>query len=335
MSKRRLLLLNLGSPDAPTPEAVKRYLKQFLSDPFVIDIPQPLRYVLVNGLIIPKRKFSSAEAYEKVWTENGSPLVDITRSFAVSVSEELGSTWDVRWAMRYGSPSISSVLGDWNDQELYVVPLYPQYAESSTRTALEEVRRWAKGSFFYLQDFFSEPEFIQSEVRQIQNSLSAYRPDHLLLSFHGLPEHHLQKLYPKHCTLSPNCSDQVTPENRLCYRAQSFATARAITSGLDYPSANVRIGFQSRLGRRPWIKPYTDVVVEELAKNGARKLLVACPSFVADCLETLEEIQMRLSEQFISAGGEELRMVPAPNNEIHWVKNFAAMIQRESLEWKK
>lgn len=334
MAKRGLLLVNLGSPEAPTAQAVGAYLKQFLSDPYVIDIPAVLRYVLVNAVIVPRRKYKSAEAYRKIWTDQGSPLVSITGRFANRVAHELGRDWDVRWAMRYGSPSLTSALESWPCSDLFVVPLYPQYAESSTRTALDEIARVTSRPFRYLQDFFVEPEFIDSEVNQIRRAMADFKPDRLLLSFHGLPEHHLTKLYPEHCVRTSSCSVTVIGANRLCYRAQSFATARAITELLPIAKDRVHVAFQSRLGRRPWIKPYTDVVVDDLARAGARRLLVACPSFVADCLETLEEIQIRLKEQFVSAGGEDLRLVPAPNFEEHWISNFAMMMRRDSLVWQ-
>lgn len=334
MAKRGLLLLNLGSPEAPTPEAVKIYLKQFLNDPYVIDIPKVLRIILVNGIIVPRRKFSSAEAYEKIWTKNGSPLVHTTKVFAEKVAASIGDRWDVRWAMRYGQPSVASVLKDWSPEDLHIVPLYPQYAESSTLTAIDEVKKHARVPFRYLQDFYIEPEFIDSEVRQIEAALKNFEPDRLLLSFHGLPQHHLTKIHPTICAQTPQCSQQISSGNRMCYRAQSFATARAISDKLSFPKQNVVVGFQSRLGNRPWIQPYTDVVVEDLAKAGVKRLLVACPSFVTDCLETLEEIQMRLKEQFLEAGGTDLQLVAAPNAEAHWVDNFTRMVQKTSMEWK-
>ena len=333
MAKKGLLLLNLGSPQAPTPEAVGVYLKQFLNDPYVIDIPKILRYILVNFLIVPRRKYASSEAYEKIWTAKGSPLVQTTKEFAEQVAVALIDQFEVRWAMRYGSPSVASVVKGWEIDELFVVPLYPQYAESSTRTAVEDVAKSFDKPFSYLRDFFIEPEFIDSEVLQIEAALKDFSADHLLLSFHGLPEHHLSKLHPDHCGKAADCSKVVTAKNRLCYRAQSFATFSAISSRLSFDKNKMSLGFQSRLGNKPWIKPYTDIVVDELAQKGVRKLLVACPSFVADCLETLEEIQMRLKEQFIASGGQDLRLVAAPNSEAHWIKNFSSMIRNSSAAW--
>lgn len=332
MAKRGLLLINLGSPQEPKTAAVRRYLTEFLTDKYVVDIPFVLRQVLVRAVIAPTRAGKSAAAYQKIWSEKGSPLVHHTRVFSEKVAQEL-KDFDIRWAMRYGEPSISARLKDWNIEELLIVPLYPQYAESSTRTAVEKAvveagRAGFSGTIRVLEDFYEAPEFIASEVRQIQSSLSRFSPDHILLSFHGLPEHHMTKMHTGSCE-QERCTENVGHNNRFCYRAQCYATARAIKKQLSLNSdTGYSVSFQSRLGRRPWIKPYTDFVVNELARSGVKRILVVCPSFVADCLETLEEVQMRLQEQFISQGGQELRLVPSLNAEAHWIGNFARMIER-------
>ncbi|NJL25285.1 MAG: hypothetical protein HC902_08970 [Calothrix sp. SM1_5_4] len=227
-SKRALLLINLGSPEAPRPREVRSYLNEFLTDPYVIDLPYVPRQILVRAIISPFRAKASAHAYDKIWTKDGSPLVHFTRSFSGKVAETLGAGWDVRWAMRYGSPSVAERMRDWDYDELYIVPLYPQYAESSSRTASEEALRHSRSGakVLVLRDFFAEPEFIRAQVERINGSLLEFQADHLLLSFHGLPEHHLHKLYPAHCLRSASCCDSVTSANRFCYRAQCFATAR-------------------------------------------------------------------------------------------------------------
>lgn len=339
MASKGLLLINLGSPSAPERGAVARYLNEFLMDPFVIDLPSYLRWPLVRLIITPFRSQKSADAYRKVWIEQGSPLVHFTRLFSEGVKRQLGHQFDVRWAMRYGKPSIPEVLRNWNVDELFVVPLYPQYAESSTRTAVEEVRKYmtsARSStrVHVLEDFYVESEFISEQANCISERIEAFKPDHILLSFHGLPEHHLTKLYPQHCLRDSECCATVTESNRYCYRAQAMATARALRGKIQFSPEKISLGFQSRLGRRPWIKPYTDIVIAELAASGAKRVLVSCPSFVADCLETLEEIQMRLREQFIEAGGEELELVPALNASERWIVQFSQMIERSDLKWK-
>lgn len=328
--KRGLLLLNLGSPEDPSKAAVARYLKEFLTDPYVIDWPAPFRHALVHGLIVPARAASSSEAYKKIWTEFGSPLIHTTKIFAEKVAHEMRDEAEVRWAVRYGEPGIEKVLDDWDVERLFVVPLYPQFAESSTQTAIDHVLKHSKHlpQVEFLKDFFNEPEFIEAQARRIQNARDEFAADHVLFSFHGLPQHHLTKIHADVCFKSANCCDEVARGNRFCYRAQAFATARALQSRLGLTSEECSVSFQSRLGRRPWIKPYTDFWIEELADRGVRRVLVACPSFVADCLETLEEIDLRLKEQFAKRGGE-LRLIPALNAEDHWVKSFAALIRRQ------
>lgn len=335
MAVKGLLLINLGSPEAPTRSAVARYLREFLNDPYVIDLPTILRYPLVNVVITPLRASRSAAAYAKIWTAQGSPLVTHTRTFAEGVARELGGEWDVRWAMRYGEPSLARTLAGWKVDEIYVVPLYPQYAESSTRSALEEALRLLVGKkVFVLEDFFREPEFVEAQAEQINRQIREFAPDRVLLSFHGLPEHHMRKLHPEHCLATADCCAIVDERNRYCYRAQCFATAESLRGKIDLPADRVLLSFQSRLGRRPWIKPYTDFLVEELPVKGCKRLLVSCPSFVADCLETLEEVRMRLRDQFCAAGGDELKLVPALNSEQQWVTGFCTMIQRQTLKWR-
>lgn len=330
--------MTLGSPAEPTTGAVRSYLTEFLTDPLVIDIPTALRQVLVRGWIAPTRAPKSAAAYQKIWTDEGSPLLVFTKQFAEKVRAQLENRFDVRWASRYGEPNIYDTIKGWEISELYVVPMYPQYASSSTLSALNELRSaiqeaGLKVKLRVLRDFYDEPEFVQSQSRQIREHAERFQPDHYLLSYHGLPLHHLQKLHPLHCDVAPACCEKVDTKNRWCYRAQSMATSRALVSALGLSAEKVTISFQSRLGRRPWIKPYTDEVLPELVKNGVRRLLVSCPSFVADCLETLEEVQIRLREQFKSLGGQELKLVPALNAEDFWVQDFSQMLTRHNLHW--
>lgn len=333
-----LLLVTLGSPAEPTPASVRRFLTEFLLDPLVIDIPAPLRHLLVRGIIAPFRSPKSAEAYRQIWLKEGSPLMVYTERFAEKVKAALSRRFDVRWAARYGKPGICKQLEDWAIDELYVVPLYPQFALSSSQSALEEVRRAVKKTgrnikLRHIKDFYEEPEFIQSQSLQIRRVAERFRPDHYLFSFHGLPVHHVQKLHPSRCLKKPGCCEKVSESNRWCYRAQSMATARALKSALGLSAEQLTVGFQSRLGRRPWIEPYTDQVLPGLVQNGVRRLLVSCPSFVADCLETLEEVEIRLKEQFESLGGQELKLVPALNDEDHWVQDFSQMMVRHNFPW--
>jgi ferrochelatase len=226
MARRGVLLINLGSPASTDPKDVRNYLNEFLMDPYVIDLPWALRYPLVNWLITPRRSHTSAEAYRTIWTERGSPLIEYSRRFAVKLQNLVHFQYDVRWAMRYGQPSIESVVKDWNVEEILIVPMYPQYAESSTKTAFEAALACipADVKTKVCMDFFDHEAFVMSQVRNIQAFIDEFKPDHLLLSYHGLPEHHLSKLYPQHCHQDAGCCAKVKESNRYCYRAQCFAT---------------------------------------------------------------------------------------------------------------
>ncbi len=333
-----MLLLTLGSPENTSTAAVRTFLNEFLTDPQVIDIPAIFRHALVRGWIAPLRAPKSAEAYKKIWTDEGSPLIFHTQQFTDKLREKLARNFDVRWAARYGRPSTEYHLKNWDIEELYVVPMYPQYALSSTQTALDRVKQAVKDcgrtiKVRVVKDFFAEPEFIHSQSQQILFSSTKFKPDHYMLSFHGLPVHHVQKLHPLRCQIAPGCCEKVTEANRWCYRAQCMATARALATSLNLSAERVTVSFQSRLGRRPWIEPYTDQIIATLVESGVRRLLVSCPSFVADCLETLEEVQIRLKEQFISLGGTDLKLVPALNSEDFWIEDFSQMVTRQNFKW--
>lgn len=336
-----LLLINLGSPDAATTSAVRRYLRQFLMDRHVIDNHWIVRAMLVHGIIAPLRAPKSAHAYQSVWRDDGSPLIHFSRRFAMEVAKN--TDVKVELAMRYGQPSVRSAvvkLKAAGVNDLKVVPLYPQFAKSSSLTAMEEVskeirrHRW-NARVKFLQDFYDQPEWIGNLAEKIHTEQTAFRADHLLMSYHGLPQHHVQQFDRSgtYCLKQSNCCDQIATVNRWCYRAQCFATSRALVRALEWPVQKLSISFQSRLGRRPWIRPYSDQVIVELARAGVRRLLVTCPSFVADCLETLEEVAIRLRRDFIAAGGEDLRLVTALNDSSHWAQDFVQMIARDDLSW--
>jgi protoporphyrin/coproporphyrin ferrochelatase len=328
-----LLVLNLGSPDAPTPRAVRRYLRQFLSDPRVIDIHPVGRALLLNLVILPFRPRRSAAAYQKVWMPEGSPLLVHSRAFAAKLGERLGAAWRVELGMRYGSPSIASALGRLVEAQvdrIVVFPLYPQYASSSTGSSLEETFRLAGRlevvpPLQVVGDFYDEPGIIEAHAA-IAAPILAAGYDHVLFSFHGLPERQVKKTSPR-CFTSPQCCDAVTAENRHCYRAQCYATARALAARLGLREGTFGVSFQSRLGRTPWIQPHTDVELPKLAAAGKKRLAVFCPAFVADCLETLEEIGIRGREQFVRAGGEVCTLVPSLNATPRWVAAAARLAQ--------
>jgi ferrochelatase len=330
--KRGLLLINLGTPDAPEPKAVGRYLKQFLMDKWVIDIPAIFRWIFVHILIVPKRKHASAEAYQKIWTKRGSPLLFYLQDLEQRVAALIPSI-KVASAMRYGNPSIASGLKRLDDcDEIVVFPLYPQYAESSTRSSKEEVEKHAgKKKIIFVKDYFEHPAFIASFAEVIAPVLEAERPEHLLMSFHGLPERHVQRVGGEHCLKSKACCDAITPSNRDCYRAQSYATARAIAMKLGLHADQYSVAFQSRLGRTPWIQPFTDVRLSELPKEGKRNVAVVCPSFTTDCLETIEEIGLRGDETFRESGGSQYVAIPCLNARESWAEAVVKIARDHGL----
>jgi ferrochelatase len=334
-----VLLINLGTPDAPTPEAVGSYLREFLMDGFVIDVPKPVRWFLVNVMIVPRRKIQSAKAYQKVQLPGGSPLRVYTRALAEKVAEQLSKDerYVVEYAMRYGNPSIASALSRLNSQgpsRIIVLPLYPQYAESSFETAVVETKSVAQRlgcaerlSFF--PPFYDRPEFIAAFARRVADAHSTQPSDHIVFSFHSLPERHLKRLDAtgQYCLVKPDCCDRISAVNQNCYRAQCFSTARRIAAQLDLKDDDYTVSFQSRLGRAKWIGPTTEVVLRELGERGVKRVAVSCPSFVADCLETVEEMGIRGRQTFIEAGGDELFLVPSLNAEPAWVEAVANWIR--------
>ena len=332
-----LLLINLGTPDEPTTPAVRRYLREFLGDPRVIDIHPIGRALLLNLIILPRRPAKSAHAYQQIWDpERGSPLMYHSKDLAAGVAAALGDAWRVELAMRYGRPSIETGLDALiagGVDKIVVLPLFPQHAMSSTETAValvEELHAKRQGAppLVHVPAFHADPGFLDAFAAVGAPVLADLAPDHVLFSFHGLPVRQIVKtdVTKGHCFSSPSCCDTLTSPN--CYRAQSFATARALAERLQLPADRYTVCFQSRLGRTPWIQPYTDVVLDEIAKRGVKKLAVFCPAFVADCLETLEEIGMRAVEQFKAAGGEWLVLVPSLNSSPAWVSAVAQIATR-------
>jgi ferrochelatase len=329
-----LLLINLGTPDAPTTPAVRRYLREFLSDPRVVDIGAVGRSLLLNLVILPTRPAKSAHAYQQVWdAERGSPLLAHSKDLARGVAQALGEGWRVELAMRYGNPSIASALEALRGCErIVVMPLYPQHAASSTSTTNARVMElasasWDVGAFDFVPAFHADPGFLDAWIAVAQPALAEAAPDHVLFSFHGLPERQIKKSGDAACLTDGCCDRAVTP--LTCYRAQCYATARALASRLGITSSTVC--FQSRLGRTPWITPHTDVVLDELGAKGVKRLAVMCPAFVADCLETLEEIGIRARAQFKAAGGEELVLVPSLNATPRWIDAVSAIARRHAI----
>ena len=335
--KTGVLLINLGTPDAPTPAAVRRYLREFLSDPRVLDMHPAARWLLLRLVILPLRPRRSAEAYQKIWTREGSPLLVHGQALRDGVAHALGPGYAVELGMRYGRPSIASALGALSGsglRELLVFPLFPQHSEAASGSALAEVfEQAARFSDLPagnpLPAFYDHPGFVSAFARIAEPRLREFRPDHVLFSYHGLPERQLRRADPSgaHCLQRSDCCNSIGETNRNCYRAQCVATSRALAKALDLPAERHSLSFQSRLGRTPWIRPYTDQVLPELAGRGVKRLAVLCPAFVADCLETLEEIGIRARQQWIDHGGEALLLVPCPNAHPSWIEAVADMIR--------
>ena len=347
-----LLLCNLGTPDQPTPKAVRRYLREFLSDPRVLDMSPVGRWLLLNGIILPLRSSKSAAAYRKIWADRGSPLRWHSEDLLTAVRERLGPEWVVELGMRYQNPSLAGALERLRAagvDRIVVFPLYPQLAASTTGSTVAEVMRlaalpWSPPILSIVGPFYDDPAFIGAFAAQGASLVKSEKPDCVLFSFHGLPERHVRKSDPggsqgplrgpllagSHCLADKDCCLTLGSANRDCYRAQCFATAKAVAARLGLPAGAWRVSFQSRLGRTRWIEPYTDVVLRELAAEGKKRLLVYCPAFVADCLETLEEIGIRGREQFRAAGGEELTLVPSLNSSGAWADAVAALARRHA-----
>lgn len=332
-----VLVVNLGSPDAPDTAAVRRYLAEFLSDERVLDINPLGRWLLLHLIILRTRPAKSAEAYQKIWTPEGSPLLVHGHALVEALGPLLPDL-ELALAMRYGNPSIAAGLDALRARgcdNIVIFPLYPQYAASSTGTALEVVyrelsTRWNTPYVSVVPPFFDDAGFIGAFAAVARPILDDLQPDHVLLSFHGLPERHMRKSDEsgRHCLAAADCCATLTDANRNCYRAQCFATARGLADALGLTAEDHTVCFQSRLGRTPWIQPYTDEVLATLPARGVRKLAVLCPAFTADCLETLEEIGMRADEDFRAAGGTELRLVPSLNAHPTWVQAAADLIRR-------
>ena len=342
MSRAGLLLVNLGTPDSTDPADVRRYLREFLSDPRVLDIPAWRRFIVLEAFILPFRPKASAEAYAKIWTERGSPLLFHTEDLAAKVRARVGDRAVVEVAMRYGRPSIGSALDRLRAaavDRIVVFPLYPQYSSAATGSSVERVfeiaaARWNTPYLQVVPPFYEHPAFLDACARVAAPVLSAGPADAVLFSFHGLPERQVKKSDESgsHCLASADCCDRIVEANRNCYRAQCFATARGLAERLGVPPDKRIVCFQSRLGRTPWIKPYTDELLTALPARGVRRAVILSPAFVADCLETLEELGIRAAATFRAAGGEELRVVPAVNSEDGWADGVVSLV-REASSW--
>jgi len=335
MSKKGVLLINLGSPDSPSVPDVRKYLREFLMDGRVLDAPWPIRFGIVNFAILPKRPKVSAHAYQSIWTDAGSPLVATSKNVKTALQARVSIP--VELAMRYQSPSVQEAIEQLQVEgieELLVIPLFPHYAMSSYETAVARVREVAGRQSPLMRivvqpPYYNEPDYIGALVDSAEQFLNR-EYDHLLFSFHGIPERHLCKSDKTghHCLKVKNCCNIPSPAHATCYRAQCFQTMKEFVKKAALKERRYSVAFQSRLGRDPWLTPYTDQELLRLAKSGVKNLLVICPAFVSDCLETLEEIGMRGRETFLQAGGENFTMIPCLNENPMWIMALENMVKR-------
>lgn len=338
MNKTGVLLINLGTPDSPSVGNVRSYLSQFLNDPRVIDIPWLARKILVNLIIVPFRAPKSAKIYKELWTDNGSPLLYYSERAKELLQQQLGASYEVHLAMRYKNPSIPSVLEKMrkaNYQKITVLTMFPQYASASTGSALEEVMRvvskwWVIPEIKFLSQYFDHPLYIKAFVeRGRKYDLSKY--DHVLFSYHGLPERQVDKVYDEGLCKDHDCENGITEENKYCYKAVSYETTRLIASQLGISKEKYTVCFQSRLDEK-WLKPFSDKVVEDCAKKGMKNILVFSPAFTADCLETIIEIGQEYQEIFHKNGGEKVQLVESLNDHPTWIQCMKELVVGKELQ---
>ena len=326
--------MNLGSPESTEVEDVKKYLLEFLMDGRVIDYPYLFRKILVGSIIVPTRSTKSAEAYKTIWTKDGSPLVVLTRQLQQALQQQVSVPVEI--AMRYGNPTIESaynnLLKEMPDmEELIAVPLYPHYAMSSYETAVAYAKEvYAKNGYSFKLNFIKPYYNEENYINALSGSIRPYLHkdyDQILFSYHGVPGRHIKKsdLTGSHCLKVNDCCNVSSPAHATCYRHQVFTTTRLVTEKLNIPSNKFSVSFQSRLGKG-WLQPFTDKRLEEMPGEGIKKLLIVCPAFASDCLETLEEIAIRGKEAFIHAGGETYEMMPCLNTNPLWVHTIKKWI---------
>lgn len=333
-----MLLVNLGSPDSTEVKDVRRYLDEFLMDERVIDIPYWKRFLLIKGIILNVRPKKSAEAYKKIWWKEGSPLVVISERFTKKIRDKIDLP--VALGMRYGSMSMEKAFRELQEQnvtDVYLVPLYPHYAMSSFETVVEKAKELLEDSFKEMQmdvmaPFYDKPDYIKVMAQHLSKELEGFDYDHILFSYHGIPERHIYKGDPtgSHCKLNGTCCEIKSEAHKTCYRHQCFETTKGVVKELGLKEGTYRNSFQSRLLKDPWLRPYTDHELEAMPEQGIKKLAVITPAFVSDCLETLEEIAMEGKSEFLSFGGEDFKHISCLNDDDAWVEVMVDWIEK----WK-
>ncbi|MFY0712040.1 ferrochelatase [Seonamhaeicola sp. NFXS20] len=335
--KKGILLVNLGSPDSPSPKDVKKYLGEFLMDERVIDIPYTARALLVRGIILKTRPKASAAAYKKIWWEEGSPLIVISERLQDKIQKQVDVP--VALAMRYGSMTILKGLQELVDkgvEEVLLFPLYPQFAMATTETILVKAEELKEMHFPNIKiesvpAFYNKPDYIEVLSNSIKNHLEGKKYEHLLFSYHGVPERHIRKsdVTKSHCKIDGSCCKTPSKAHEFCYRHQCLEVTRLVAEKLKLKEGTYSTSFQSRLGFDPWLQPYTDRTIERLGKQGVKNMAIVTPAFVSDCLETLEEIAMEGKEIFHEMGGNEFTTIPCLNDDdafvnllSNWINNW-------------
>ncbi len=330
-----VLLVNVGTPDSPGTSDVRKYLREFLMDERVIDIPFWKRWLLINLIIAPFRAPKSAKIYQQLWEERGSPLLFYGRDLQQLLQAALGERFKVVLGMRYQSPSLQSAVQELKSvSKIIVIPLFPQYASASTgsvhQKVMELVTQWQTiPDIDFVSNFLNEPLFIQAFAELARPYMEQVAFDHFLFSYHGIPERQIKSSsIDNYCQLSSSCCSVYHSKNRLCYRAQCYQTSRLLTKALNISEEQYSVSFQSRLGKTPWIKPYTDQVIKDMPTSGIRKVLAFSPSFIADCLETTIEVGEEFRDIFLDAGGEHWQLVESLNDSETWVQCLKTIVLR-------
>lgn len=333
--KKGVLLVNLGSPDSTETKDVKKYLDEFLMDERVIDLPYLLRALLVKGIILNTRPKKSAKAYKKIWWPEGSPLIVLSKRLQTNLQKKV--SLPVELAMRYGNPSIEHGLTQLNNQgvdEVLLLPLYPQFAMATTETIVVLAEKIKKEKFPTMKleivpAFYNKKDYIKNLADSIRDNLQNFKSDYILFSYHGVPERHIRKsdVTKSHCQINNTCCLTPSKAHDFCYRHQCLETTRQVAEVLGLEEGKFGTSFQSRLGRDPWLQPYTDATIDGLAQKGIKNLAVVTPAFVSDCLETLEEIGMEAAESFKENGGEHFLSIPCLNDREDWVHTLTSWVE--------
>ena len=337
MKKTGVILVNLGTPDSPKTNDVRKYLFQFLNDKRVIDLPWLVRKLLVNLIIVPFRAPKSAKIYQEVWTDRGSPIIYHTKSLVKKLQKSLGEKYSVEYAMRYKNPSIKSVLAKLKSQNLnqiIIIPLFPQYASATNGSVIEEVMNivkkwWVIPEINFVSQFYDEKLFLDAFAENGKKyNIKDY--DEIIFSFHGLPERHVDKVYETSLCKDNDCEKGINKLNKFCYKATCYETAKQIANRLKLKKSDYIVAFQSRLDNK-WLRPFSDDIIKKRAKKGDKKILCFSPSFVADCLETIVEIGDEYQEIFEEYGGKKVQLVESLNDNKLWVECLHKMIIERTI----